>query len=56
MFNMILLSLATGLAVGLLFTALELPLPAPNMFAGVMGIVGIYLGAVLWPYILKLFS
>ncbi len=56
MLNMVILSLVTGLAVGLLFTAFGLPLPAPPVFSGVMGIVGIYLGSVLWPYILKLFS
>ncbi|MBT8045470.1 MAG: DUF1427 family protein [Verrucomicrobiae bacterium] len=54
--NVILLSLVTGLIVGILFTALKLPLPAPNALAGVMGIAGIYLGSVLWPHIQKLFS
>ena len=54
--TIILLSLLTGFIVGVLFTALKLPLPAPNALAGVMGIVGIYLGAVVWPHITKLFS
>ncbi|GEM_PF-285730 len=56
MINVVVLSLLTGLAVGILFTALKLPLPAPNAFAGVMGIVGIYLGSLAWPMISKLFS
>jgi len=56
MINVILLSLLTGLIVGILFTALKLPLPAPNALAGVMGIVGIYLGSVAWPFISKIFS
>ncbi len=51
-----LLSLFTGFVVGLLFTALKLPLPAPNAFAGITGILGIYLGNMAWPQILKLFS
>jgi len=56
MIPVVLLSLVTGLVVGILFTALKLPLPAPNALAGVMGIVGIYLGSVAWPLISKLFS
>ena len=51
-----LLSLLTGFIVGVLFTALKLPLPAPNAIAGIMGILGIYLGHIAWPYITKLFS
>ena len=56
MINIVLLSILTGFIVGVLFTALKLPLPAPNALAGVMGIVGIYLGAIAWPHISKLFS
>lgn len=54
--SIILLSLLTGFIVGLIFTALKLPLPAPNAIAGIMGILGIYLGHLAWPYITKLFS
>lgn len=56
MFQVLFLSLLTGFIVGVLFTALKLPLPAPNALAGVMGILGIYLGNLAWPYITKLFS
>ncbi|MDC0088363.1 DUF1427 family protein [Akkermansiaceae bacterium] len=51
-----LLALLTGFIVGLLFTALKLPLPAPNALAGITGILGIYLGNLAWPQIIKLFS
>lgn len=37
-------ALAVGVVVGFLFTRLGLPVPAPSAFAGVLGIVGIYLG------------
>jgi XapX domain-containing protein len=37
-------ALATGIAAGAVFAALEVPIPAPPNAAGVMGIVGIYLG------------
>ncbi|MGY8659139.1 MAG: XapX domain-containing protein [Verrucomicrobiales bacterium] len=44
-------SLGTGLIVGLIFTAFKLPLPAPPVFAGIMGIFGIWAGSQLWPLI-----
>ena len=40
----VVLALVTGLAAGAVFAALEVPIPAPPNVAGVMGIVGIYLG------------
>lgn len=40
----IMLSLAVGIAVGVIFRALKLPVPAPPAIEGVMGIVGIFLG------------
>lgn len=46
-------SFGTGLAVGLLFTALKLPLPAPPVLAGVLGIVGIWAGGKLWPVLVE---
>lgn len=38
------LALLTGLIAGGLFSAVEAPIPAPPNLAGVLGIVGIYLG------------
>lgn len=38
------LALLTGLLAGGLFSAVEAPIPAPPNLAGVLGIVGIYLG------------
>ena len=49
-------SLGTGLIVGLIFTAFKLPLPAPPVFAGIMGIFGIWAGSQLWPHLLGLFT
>lgn len=39
-----LMATLTGLIVGVVFSKLKLPLPAPPQLAGVMGVVGIYLG------------
>lgn len=44
----VLLSLATGTAVGFLFAWFKLPIPAPPAIAGVMGIIGIYVGFKLF--------
>lgn len=41
------LALMTGLVTGGVFAALEAPIPAPPNLAGVLGIVGIYLGYVV---------
>ena len=36
-----------GMACGVVFSLLRLPIPAPPVLAGVMGIVGVFLGYVL---------
>lgn len=41
------LALVVGMAFGALVTWLKLPLPAPPVFSGVLGIVGVWLGAQL---------
>ncbi|MBL0385332.1 DUF1427 family protein [Tumebacillus sp. ITR2] len=43
--KVLLLSLVTGGVVGALFQLLRLPLPAPPVLSGILGIVGIWLGA-----------
>lgn len=40
--------LITGAFVGFLFAALKLPIPAPPTLPGVVGIVGIFIGYILW--------
>ncbi len=46
----VLIALGTGMFVWALFTLLKLPLPAPWVFAGVVGIFGILLGGLLVNY------
>jgi XapX domain-containing protein len=43
----VLLTLATGFVAGLIFARLKLPIPAPQTLAGVMGILGLFLGYFL---------
>ncbi|NIB99579.1 DUF1427 family protein [Halobacterium sp. R2-5] len=40
----------TGVVVGAVFASLRIPIPAPPSLAGVMGIVGIWLGYRLVKY------
>ena len=47
----IFLSLLLGGVTGLLFSMFSLPVPAPANLAGVMGIVGLFLGYVLGNYV-----
>jgi XapX domain-containing protein len=46
-----LLALLAGFIVGILFSAIKLPVPAPPAIAGVIGIVGIYLGGETWKFL-----
>jgi XapX domain-containing protein len=39
-----LLSVLTGFGCGLVFAAFKLPVPAPPVFAGVAGIIGLWAG------------
>ncbi|MBE3591520.1 MAG: DUF1427 family protein [Thermoanaerobacter sp.] len=42
------------MSVGLIFSSLKLPLLAPNVLPGIVGIIEIYHGGVLFEYMLKL--
>ncbi|WP_261130600.1 XapX domain-containing protein [Bacillus sp. Marseille-Q3570] len=39
------LALLSGMAVGVIFKLIRLPIPAPPVLAGVAGIFGVWLGA-----------
>lgn len=43
----IILSSITGFGCGIVFAAFKLPVPAPPVFAGVAGIIGIWAGYVI---------
>lgn len=52
----LLLSLLAGIIIGIIFKFLKLPLPAPPVLAGVLGIVGVYFGGVIAEYMKDFFS
>ena len=49
------LAILAGFLVGMIFSAIKLPLPAPPVLAGILGIVGIYLGGATWTLIAQKF-
>lgn len=40
----IIMTTLVGAATGAIFSAFKLPIPAPPVFAGLMGIVGLWIG------------
>jgi XapX domain-containing protein len=47
----VLLATATGVIAGAVFALVDVPIPAPPALAGVMGIVGIFLGYKIVDYL-----
>lgn len=43
----LILTTITGIVVGGVFSIFRLPIPAPPVFAGLMGIVGLWIGYAL---------
>lgn len=44
---LLLKSLGTGFAAGVVFSLLKLPIPAPQEIASIVGIIGIFLGFIV---------
>lgn len=41
-------ALLTGFICGSVFSLLKLPIPAPPVLAGIMGIIGIFIGYIVF--------
>lgn len=52
MLSEVLLATISGILIGVLFTAIKLPVPAPPVLSGVMGVVGVYIGSILYSKII----
>lgn len=48
----LIMSLVAGIILGAVFTLMKLPLPAPPVLSGIIGIVGIYLGGIIITFII----
>lgn len=53
---LVVLATVTGIVTGLVFGFFEVPIPAPPNVAGIMGIVGIFLGYRLMTYLTEEFD
>ncbi|MFT5187554.1 MAG: XapX domain-containing protein [Verrucomicrobiales bacterium] len=49
----VILALLAGYLVGIIFSFIKLPLPAPPVLPGVVGIVGIYMGGLSYQWVLE---
>lgn len=47
------LALGAGILLGCLFALLKLPVPAPTTLGGILGVVGVALGASLTSWLLR---
>jgi len=47
-------SLCTGIVAGGIFSFFKLPIPAPNNYAGVLGIIGLFLGYMIVQHFFKI--
>lgn len=52
----LLLSILAGMVIGVVFKFMRLPLPAPPVLSGVLGVFGVYIGGVFFDFIFKTFS
>lgn len=48
-------SLGTGFVVGLIFATVKLPIPAPQVLAGITGIIGLWLGYMAYGLLINRF-
>ncbi|MCY9693191.1 DUF1427 family protein [Paenibacillus alginolyticus] len=49
----LLMSIGAGIIVGIVFKLLKLPLPAPPVLTGILGIVGVYAGGKIMDFLLR---
>lgn len=45
--GVMLISLLVGIVIGVIFKSLKLPVPVPHDFAGIVGLIGMFVGAGL---------
>lgn len=51
----IFIALVAGTLIGIIFSLLRLPIPAPEAISGIAGILGIYLGSLTYSWIIERF-
>jgi XapX domain-containing protein len=51
-----LIALLVGMVIGAAFKALKLPVPVPHDFAGIVGLIGMFVGSALVDMAVKLLA
>ncbi|PKO00228.1 MAG: XapX domain containing protein [Chloroflexi bacterium HGW-Chloroflexi-4] len=49
-----LIALLVGLLIGVIFKLLKLPIPVPHDFAGIIGLIGMFVGSALVDLFIKM--
>jgi len=49
-----LVALLVGIAIGVFFKSLRLPVPVPHDFAGIVGLIGMFVGSALFDLVTRL--
>jgi XapX domain-containing protein len=45
--SIMLVSLLVGIVIGVIFKTMKLPVPVPHDFAGIVGLIGMFVGSAL---------
>lgn len=51
-----LVALLVGIVIGVIFKSLKLPVPVPHDFAGIVGLIGMFVGSALVDVVAKLLA
>jgi XapX domain-containing protein len=51
-----LIALLVGIIIGVIFKSLKLPVPVPHDFAGIVGLIGIFVGSAAVDVVSKLIT
>jgi XapX domain-containing protein len=51
-----LIALLVGIMIGIIFKSLKLPVPVPHDFAGIVGLIGMFVGSALVDVVTKMLT
>ena len=52
----LLLCLGSGVAIGIVFSLIRLPVPVPHGWGGLVGLIGMFIGGIIGGKIIELIS
>jgi XapX domain-containing protein len=54
--TIMLIALLVGITIGVIFKLLKLPVPVPHDFAGIVGLIGMFVGSALVDVVTKMLA